>query len=350
MCKVIRLFHVSVFLLAGPIAYQAAIAQAELAGTVTQTRDGAVRVRYEADNGIAAAIGDAVRFTMTMDGFELDAGAGEVSESSEGHVWVAVSDSRVQVGMLAVIQATGTDEPSRNPATPGSVTGAAAAGVGATTTSSDSKESELRFQLDEYRRRLRDRSISGQEREAILQKLSRESPIESQSLDTEELAEEVYTLGMAYLYGDAYQGIEEDWRKGITYIFLAVERDNPAALTKMGSFQRYGQYGWEQDVMLAIRFYQSATDKGYAPAFARLAELYATGNTVPYSESETELLMSQMASHIDAAGTKELRIQVYVFAGLHWSGYPGYESRARSYYTKACRLGDSFGCESARLL
>lgn len=303
---------------------QVALAQTPLSGTVTQTREGAVRIKYTEGNGATAAVGDSVRFTMTMDGFELDAGTGKVSESADGFVWVAVSDARVRVGADARILATGIVE-------------AAAIQTG------EPEKSGLRGQLDDYIERRHSLSITGEEREEILQKLMEETPEEERSADAEALAAEVYFLGSDYLYGSSYAGIEEDWRKGITYIYKAAEQEDPGALTSMGNFHRLGEYGLERDVMLAIEFYQAAMEKGYAYAFASMSLLYFCGIGVPFSDADGERLLSELGSYVDDDVATILRLSTYTEAAEHWRWH-GNESRAQSYYTKACRLGSDYAC------
>ncbi len=89
-----------------PLAFSAT----SLKGMVDAKQAGEVRVALAPGSTAVPRVGDAVSFTVEMDGLEIEAGAGTVSKVEGPQVWVKVTEGQPNIDMIAVIQASGIGE------------------------------------------------------------------------------------------------------------------------------------------------------------------------------------------------------------------------------------------------
>lgn len=85
-------------------------ARADIEGVVAEVGDKTARITLAepgAGERPTIAVGDTVYFSTTVDGFDLDAGTGRISDLGDGFVRAVEVDPRVRTGMSARIAATG---------------------------------------------------------------------------------------------------------------------------------------------------------------------------------------------------------------------------------------------------
>lgn len=99
----------------GTIPYSMAT---ELQGTVTAKKNGALQVSFPANNSSGPQKGDDVAFSLEMQGIEINAGTGKVSEVGQGFVWVDHLTGNANLNHHAVIQATGKPFRTKPPTKP----------------------------------------------------------------------------------------------------------------------------------------------------------------------------------------------------------------------------------------
>jgi len=81
--------------------------ESDIDGTVTAKRSGELKATYTASGKSVPKRGDKVDFIYTLQGIEIDAGRGEVSEAGEDFVWIRVLSGRPDLKQVARIHATG---------------------------------------------------------------------------------------------------------------------------------------------------------------------------------------------------------------------------------------------------
>jgi hypothetical protein len=92
----------------------AALADTQMAGTVTAMRGDTVKVEFETHKAAGPKKGDTVRFWAVYPGVRAKAGSGTVIEVDASSAWVRTSDDRVGLEMQAIIYATGAPAGERH--------------------------------------------------------------------------------------------------------------------------------------------------------------------------------------------------------------------------------------------
>ena len=93
----------------------------DLQGKVTARKNGSLMVSCSTDGAIRPEPGDEVAFSLLMQGIEVHAGTGKISEIGEGFVWVNQLTGKANLNHRAVIHTTGQPlpaEPSAQPKQP----------------------------------------------------------------------------------------------------------------------------------------------------------------------------------------------------------------------------------------
>ena len=88
-----------------------AFAATAITGTVTSKKADTVNVEFRPLENAAPAVGDRVDFKTTMKGLEVNAGQGEVTESTSGSARVRITKGRPGLDVTAIIYATGQPGP-----------------------------------------------------------------------------------------------------------------------------------------------------------------------------------------------------------------------------------------------
>lgn len=88
---------------------------ADLLGTVTARKNGALMVSFSTDETSAPQIGDEVSFSLLLQGIEIDAGSGKVAEIGTGFAWVEQLTGNPNLNHSALIHATGQPLPAAPP-------------------------------------------------------------------------------------------------------------------------------------------------------------------------------------------------------------------------------------------
>lgn len=88
---------------------------ANLQGTVTARKNGALMVSLTTDGASAPNTGDEVSFSLVLQGIEIDAGSGKVAEVGAGFVWVNQLTGNPDLNHSALIHATGQPLPTAPP-------------------------------------------------------------------------------------------------------------------------------------------------------------------------------------------------------------------------------------------
>lgn len=83
------------------------IAASDINGTITNLRDGAVKVSFPTPTAVGPQTGDQVEFSTEMQGFTVRAGQGEVTEAGADFAWVKVTKGHPKPSYQALIHATG---------------------------------------------------------------------------------------------------------------------------------------------------------------------------------------------------------------------------------------------------
>jgi hypothetical protein len=116
---------VSIFFCILPICWTPQVIAAEIQGTVTARKNGALRVTFAADQTSCPQKGDRVDFSLFLQGIEVDAGIGKVAEAGADFAWVDHLTGNADLHHLALIHATGqptqTAPPAPKPLAPGTL-------------------------------------------------------------------------------------------------------------------------------------------------------------------------------------------------------------------------------------
>jgi len=80
---------------------------AEIVGSVTAHRAGAVQVSFGSHPEAVPRAGDRVEFSAEIDGIRVEAGSGKVVDVTGQSAWVEIEGGRPNLGMTATISATG---------------------------------------------------------------------------------------------------------------------------------------------------------------------------------------------------------------------------------------------------
>jgi hypothetical protein len=105
-----------------PICWAPQAIAAEMRGTVTARKHGALQVSFATDGACCPQKGDRVDFSLLLQGIEVGAGSGYVAEIGEDFVWVDHLTGNADLNHRALVQATGqptqTAPPARTPQAP----------------------------------------------------------------------------------------------------------------------------------------------------------------------------------------------------------------------------------------
>jgi hypothetical protein len=93
------------------IMQSVAYCKTEITGTVTAKRADLVKVEFKPHKTAGPKVGDKVDFKTIMQGLEVNAGQGEVTESESSSTWVKIKKGRPNLKMTALIHATGKPGP-----------------------------------------------------------------------------------------------------------------------------------------------------------------------------------------------------------------------------------------------
>jgi len=88
-----------------------AYCKTEITGTVTSKRADSVKVEFAPHKTAGPKVGDKVDFKTMMQGLEVNAGQGEVTESESSSTWVKINKGHPNLKMTALIHATGKPGP-----------------------------------------------------------------------------------------------------------------------------------------------------------------------------------------------------------------------------------------------
>jgi hypothetical protein len=91
--------------------YSAAFASIQITGTVTAKRAGSVKIEFKPHKTAGPQSGDLVDFKTMIQGIEVNAGQGEVTESETNFAWGKIIKGRPNLKMTAFIHATGEPGP-----------------------------------------------------------------------------------------------------------------------------------------------------------------------------------------------------------------------------------------------
>jgi len=83
---------------------------AEIHGSVSARRAGAVQVSFGSHPEAVPRVGDRVEFSAEIDGIRVDAGSGKVVDVTRQSAWVEIEGGRPNLGMTATISATGRSD------------------------------------------------------------------------------------------------------------------------------------------------------------------------------------------------------------------------------------------------
>ncbi len=105
LCKYFNVILVLLFL------HSNAQGATQIFGIVTAKRANSVKVEFKPHKNAGPQEGDNVDFKTMVQGIEVNAGQGEVSEGESGSVWVKIKKGRPNLKMTASIHATGEPGP-----------------------------------------------------------------------------------------------------------------------------------------------------------------------------------------------------------------------------------------------
>lgn len=141
---------------------------------------------------------------------------------------------------------------------------------------------------------------------------------------------EIYTLAL---------GVEQNYLEAFKLYEKSALKNDYRAQNALANMYYFG-YGVKKDYQKAIQWYTKSADQGYHWAQANLASMYlhGTGTQIDYQKAFKLYVTSSLQNN---------NVAYYSLGYMHYFGY-GVEKdleKAKSYYKKACELGDEKGCE-----
>jgi len=91
--------------------FQAVYGATQITCTITAKRAGSVKIEFEPNKTAGPQSGDLVDFKTMIQGMEVNAGQGKVTESGINHAWVKITKGRPKLKMIGNIHATGKSGP-----------------------------------------------------------------------------------------------------------------------------------------------------------------------------------------------------------------------------------------------
>lgn len=131
--------------------------------------------------------------------------------------------------------------------------------------------------------------------------------------------------------------IKSDKKKGLKYIKLAADQDEPTALYALGQFHHEGMNGIQKDEAKAKVFFENASNQGHSKSQIALGVL-------AFGRGGDEEAMKKAIHYFTLACNKDDTGQVAcMFAQLYQHGRGGFEKSllmAKHYYGEAARKGE----------
>jgi len=310
------------------LSAKSAYSAAELVGTVIAKNGNSVQVEFQIQGSVAPKAGDRVDFSTDLQGLKVGAGEGKVAEINGNKAWVNVSDNRPQVGMQALIAATGTLETgweteSSKHAVLGvyiqTVTADVAealdlsertSGVIVADVTPDSAADKAGLKQKDIIQEILGVKVRSAEEVSLLVyeqqpgvradlKLLRNGQVMALSIFLGE-GKERSAVTHNYLQGmTAY--IKNDYQGARQFIRQAAQSDHQKAQFWLGYMNEAGE-GEEQNLAEAFKWYRKSAEQGYSYAQYNLGHLYESGSGVSIEKDRAAFWYRRAAeqNHPDA--------------------------------------------------